>query len=139
MTTINLRDYYPFYHQDVFVDVPDDLAAQLNQWERDENTYYVRRRRNRAHYSLDCGDGIENHILLVVDSPAAHYERELSRKQLHGALSCLNGKQAQRIYAHCVLGISKAEIARAEGISRVTVWQSIDCGLRRLKSIIENK
>lgn len=31
MATINLRDYYPFYDFDIFVEITDDLAYQLMQ------------------------------------------------------------------------------------------------------------
>jgi len=37
MATINLRDYYPFYQDDVWIEITDDLAAQLKQWEREES------------------------------------------------------------------------------------------------------
>lgn len=29
MTKINLRDFYPFYHNDLFVEVPDEVATAL--------------------------------------------------------------------------------------------------------------
>ena len=29
MTKINLREYYPFYKSDCFIDVPDEVAALL--------------------------------------------------------------------------------------------------------------
>nr|WP_237712701.1 sigma factor-like helix-turn-helix DNA-binding protein [Paenibacillus elgii] len=41
-------------------------------------------------------------------------------QQLHVAISALPDKQGKRIYAHYVLGISKSEIARAEGVSEKT-------------------
>lgn len=40
MATINLRDYYPFYHHDVFVKASDDQLEKLNQWDRDDGAYY---------------------------------------------------------------------------------------------------
>lgn len=73
MAKINLRDYYPFYNADLFVDVPDDMAAVLVEAERQERNYIRRRFYNKAHYSLDAGDGIENDILFVSLSPCEIY------------------------------------------------------------------
>lgn len=133
MVTINLRDYYPFYQNDVFVEIPNDLAAQLRQWEREEKAHCRKKRRYHANYSLDYGDGIARSVLFVADTPDEHYERRLTREQLHSALSTLPDKQVKRIYAHYFMGLSKAEIARTEGIDRVTVGQSIARGLRKLE------
>ena len=36
MAKINLRNYYPIYHQDCFVDVTDELAELLLAFERAE-------------------------------------------------------------------------------------------------------
>ena len=38
MAKINMRDYYPFYEHDEFVEVSDELAAEMAQWERTEST-----------------------------------------------------------------------------------------------------
>jgi len=53
-------------------------------------------------------------------------------------LSSLPDKQAKRITAHYVLGISQADIARAEGVSRNVVSASIRRGLRKLAEILKN-
>lgn len=138
MGAINLRKYYPYYHQDVYVDVSEEVAAQLEQWERDENAYYLRRRRSKAYYSLDFGDGIENQILFAVNSPAECFERKLSQEQLLCALASIPAKQAKRIYAHYILGISKADISRAEGVGRERVGKSIAHGLKNLERVLKN-
>ena len=31
MKTINLRDYYPFYNNDMFIEVSDEVAAALQE------------------------------------------------------------------------------------------------------------
>lgn len=138
MVTINLREYYPFYQQDMFVEVPDDLAAQFTQWERDESSYHRKRHRHQSHYSLDTSEGIERSILFVADSPDEHYERRLTHEQLHAALFSLPDKQVKRIYAHYLLGLSKAEIARTEGVGKAAVGQSINNGLRKLEVLLKN-
>lgn len=45
MATINLRDHYPFYQQDIYVDVSEAVVTQLQQWEREERAYNQKRRR----------------------------------------------------------------------------------------------
>lgn len=59
MKTINLRDYYPFYTQDTFLEVSDEVAQTLTEAERQEHNYLRRLFYNKAQYSLDAEDGIE--------------------------------------------------------------------------------
>ena len=42
-------------------------------------------------------------------------------------------KQRQRIYAHFFLGMSKADIAKAEGTHKSRITRSIEAGLRSLE------
>ena len=138
MAIINLRDYYPFYQLDQHVAVPDELMVQMRQWKRDEKAYLRKRNRYQAYFSLDKNSGMERDILIVSITPDEHYERMLTYKQLYRALSSLPDKQAKRITAHYVLGISQADIARAEGVSRNVVSASIRRGLRKLAEILKN-
>lgn len=57
MKRINLRDYYPFYTSDFFIEVEDEIAASLIQFKREEHAEHERRRVHKAYYSLDAGDG----------------------------------------------------------------------------------
>ena len=138
MAIINLRDYYPFYQLDQFVEVPDDLVIEMQQWNRDEKAYQRRRNRYQAYFSLDKNSGMERDVLFVSITPDESYERRLTYKQLYRALSSLPDKQAKRITAYYVLGISQADIARAEGVSRNVVSASIRRGLRKLAEILKN-
>ena len=65
MTTINLRDYYPFYTQDHLIDVPDEVAALFSEFEHREAAYRLRTYRHKAYFSLDCNDGIEHEAVFV--------------------------------------------------------------------------
>ena len=47
--------------------------------------------------------------------PCEIYERKMTAEQLLAAIASLPDKQGKRIYAHYILGMSKTEIARAEG------------------------
>ena len=138
MTKINLRDYYPFYNVDLFIDIPDEVAAVLLNAERQEAAYLRRMYRYKAQYSLDRGDGIEHDICFVSLSPCEIYERKITAEQLRAAISSLPDKQGKRIYAHYILGMSRAEIARAEGVSKSRISESIERGLRNMEIILKN-
>ena len=138
MKELNLRKLYPFYHTDLLVEVPDEVAEVLAQAERQEKNFVRRRYWNNAHYSLDAGDGIENHALFFALSPWEVYERELTLRELYAALDKLPPSQARRVYAYYILGRSKAEIAKAEGVSKATVGESIERGLHNLEIFLKS-
>ena len=66
------------------------------------------------------------------------YERKVTAEQLHAAIASLPDKQAKRIYAHYILGMSKAEIARAEGVAENAVKDAIGRGLKRMEKYLKN-
>lgn len=139
MTTINLRDYYPFYTSDCFIDVSEEIADMLREADRREAAYRLRTYRHKAYYSLDRRDGIEHEAIFFALSPHEIYERKVSMQELHAAMSSLPGKQARRIYAHFILGLSMTDIARAEGVARSRVSDSIQRGLRNLEKFLRDK
>lgn len=99
MTSIILRDYYPFYTTDCFLDVPDEVAVLLLTHARYEAAYQRRTYRHRANFSLDRGDGIEHDIRFVSLSRCEIYELKITNQQLHAVIASLPDKQAKRIYA----------------------------------------
>ena len=42
MSKINLREFYPFYHNDLFVEVPAEVEEALAEAERLERNYIRR-------------------------------------------------------------------------------------------------
>jgi RNA polymerase sigma-70 factor (ECF subfamily) len=137
MTTINLRDYYPYYTADCFIEVSDEVAAMLLAHARYEAAYQRRRYWNKAHYSLDRGDGIEHDALFVSVSPCEIYERKVTYEQLYAAIASLPDKQAKRIYAHYFLGMSKGAIAKAEGVNKSQITRSIQAALTRIETFLK--
>lgn len=137
MKTINLRNYYPFYNTDIFIDIPDEVAAVLLEAERHEEAYRRRMYRHKAQYSLDRDDGIEHEICFLSLSPCEIYERKMTSEQLHAAITSLPDKQGKRIYAHYILGMSKAEIARAEGVSEKNIRKSINQALHNMEVFLK--
>ena len=118
MKKVNLRDLYPdVYKTDHFVEVTEDVLETIRDSERAEAAYDRRMYRYKAHYSLDCDNGIENAILLKPQTP----EMFLEEKQLR-----------EQIYARYYLGMRVGEIAAAEGVDPSRVRDSIRRGLKQL-------
>lgn len=136
MTTINLRDYYPHYTQDAFVEVPDEVAALLYRLKLDEDAYRIRTLRHKAYFSLDYGDDIERDALSVAWSLYELLEQKMEYERLRMALDGLPDKQRRRIHAHYIMGMSKSAIARMEGACEGSVRDSIRRGLRRLEKML---
>ncbi len=138
MAKINLRDFYPWYTHDEFVEVPDIIAAELFADRRYHKSHAQRIRRNKAFYSLDAGDGIEaSAIVSSTDNPEAVLEMMERHCRICRALNSLPEIQGRRIDAHYLLGKSRKEIADAEGVSESSVNESIRRGLRAMKEILE--
>ena len=138
MTTINLRELYPWYTEDTFIEVSDEVAAFLEEDKRLQINYAQYIRDNRAFYSLDAGDGIEQTALFQAMSPCEIYERKMTMEQLYAALDALPDKQGRRLYAHYILGVPQTEIARAEGVGLTAVNNSIERGLRNMEKMLKN-
>jgi RNA polymerase sigma-70 factor (ECF subfamily) len=121
-----------------------EIAAVYFNFQRKESAYHRRVHCNKTQYSLDRGDGIENDIISDINDPVfKEYMDKLVKEQLYAAISSLPEKQAKRIYAKYILGLSQAEIARAEGVAESAVGQFIARGLlrleKRLKKILSDK
>ncbi len=129
----NLRELYPFYEADCFIQVEDNIASHFEESRLCEQTCLRKRYRHRAHYPLNRGDGIDHDIIFVSMSPNEFYERKITNQQLFAALASILDKQAMRIYSHFFQGMSKSAIAYAEGISRMAVCSSIMRGLLTLE------
>ena len=104
---VNLRELYPdVYKTDHFVEVTEDVLETIRSAERAEAAYDRRMYRYKAHYSLDCDNGIENAILMKPQTPEMLLEEKQLREQLYAAVMALPEKQAKRIYA-CLLYTSQ--------------------------------
>ena len=77
-------------------------------------------------------------ISIGILTPHELYERKVTMQELHAAIASLPDKQAKRIYAHFILGMTKQDLARAEGVHEKVVRVAIERGLRRLEKILKN-
>ena len=137
MKKINLKDYYAHISIDTYIEIPDEVFDIFEEHRKAEQAYQSRIRYHKAYYSLDRGDGIEHSALFVSLSPDEIYERKLTREQLHAAIANLPDKQAKRIYAHYFLGMSKTAIAKAEGVSKATIGQSLKVALKSIEYFLK--
>lgn len=139
MAKINLREHYPdYYPTDYIIEVPDEVAALMQEFDRREAAYRRRVYYHKAHYSLDRGDGIEYDAVFLSVTPWEVYERKLTMEQLHAAIASLPDKQARRIYAHFFLDMTLREIARSENVNFSSVSESIARGLRKMEVFLKN-
>ena len=133
MKKVNLRDLYPdIYKTDYFVDVTEDVLETIRAADRAEAAYERKMYRYKAHYSLDCDNGIENAILMKPQMPETLLEEKQLREQLYAAVMALPEKQAKRLYARYYLGMRVSEIAAAEGVDPSRIRDSIRRGLKQL-------
>lgn len=138
MKEINLRELYPdIYSADIFVEVTDEVWAEIQTSQRVEATYERQKFRYKAYYSLDHGDGIEGCLLVQPLAPENIIENKWLYIELQNAIRKLPPAQRRRIYARFYLGRTIAEIARKERVDQRRVGKSIQCGLERLAWLLE--
>ena len=138
MTKINLREQYPdFYKTDYIIDVPDEVAAIMLEYDRLEAAYRRRTYYHKALYSLDRGYGIEYDALFISMTPCEIYERKVTMEQLHAAIASLPDKQAKRISAYYFMGMTMEAIAKSEEVGISAVSYSIQRGLRNLEKYLK--
>ena len=133
MKKVNLRDLYPdVYKNDHFVEVTEDVLETIQAAERAEAAYDRRVYRYKAHYSLDCGNGIEKAAVFRTATPEDIFEEKQFQEQVYATVMKLPKKQAKRIYARYYLGMTVNEIAEVEGVDPSRVRDSIRRGLKQL-------
>ena len=130
MQTINLKQYYPFCKEDIFVEVSDEIVEA-----------FLLDKRAEAARDRKMFDGIENAAIgwaqpspedyLIEKEELAEYE-ELIRR-LYEAISSLPPMQARRVHARYMLGMKVKDIAAMEGITPSQAGKSIHAALRRLR------
>lgn len=147
MTTINLRKYYyPAYKTDMFVEVSDEVAETMKQFDREMNNYQRRTLYHRAFYSLDAYEWTEHYALEHGKSPEEillEREEQDARRQLLAALpeafSYATPLQARRVRAYFIAGSLQREIASAEAVDGSKVSVAIHRGLRNMRKYFDGQ
>ena len=137
MTTINLKDFYAWYTHDEYIEVSDEVAAELRADKLYELAHQRRIVRNKARYSLDCDDGIESSACLSEPTPQELVERMERFCALWNALNTLPEIQGRRVDACIIEGKSYREVAEAEGVSKTSVQESVKCGLENMRKYLK--
>lgn len=133
MTTINLREFYPWYIEDQFIEVSDEVAKVL-RWDKLYEVAHQRRLvRNKAPYSLDCDDRIEYSACQHEPMPQELLERKENFCRLCHALNSLLETQGRRIDTCIILGKSVTEVARDEGVDESSICESIEHELENMR------
>ena len=115
MKEINLRDFYPWYMEDVMVEVTEEVAEELLAGQRYIKASRRRIYRNKAHYSLDAEDGIEYSACFSNPSPQELIERMERFEHICHALNSLPDAQGQRVFEHYLLNQSDCCRRRCDG------------------------
>ena len=137
MATINLKEFYPWYTHDEYIEVSDEVAAELRADKLYELAHQRRIVRNKAQYSLNCDDGIEYSACLHEPTPQELLERMDQFCALWNALNTLPEIQGRRVDACVILGKSYREVAEAEGVSKTSVQESVKCGLENMRKYLK--
>jgi len=150
MARINLRDYYPEYTLNCFIEVTDgdeeavvaaltkEVADVYVKFQRKENAYMRRKYYNKAHYSLNRGDGIENDAVDHAPSAEDVFFDNLAWDELKAAIASLSKPQRRRVNAYVIHGMRVTDIALAEGAAKSSVSESVSLGLQNIKNNLKN-
>ena len=140
MAIINLRKhYYPLYTKDTFIEVPDEVAAVMEECRLYENRQ--EHRKSYYHvYSMDCSPGIENHAMFLVLSPEELLIQDLDEAaeemllaHLNEAITHLSPTQVRRLHARYALKKKYREIAAAESVSHSCACESVYGAIKKLQ------
>ena len=137
MTTINLKDFYPWYTHDEYIEVSEEVADELRASRLYEAAYQRRIVRNKAQYSLDCDDGIEYSACLSEPTPQELLERMERFCDLWNALNTLPETQGSRVDACVILGRSYREVALEEGVNESSVREPVKAELENMKKYLK--
>ena len=137
MATINLRNFYPWYTHDEFVEVPDVIVGELFADRRYEKTQERITRRYKVH-SLDADYSTEAMASVhSSDNPEAVLGMMERHCSLCRALNSLPEAQGRRIEARYLLGMTQKEIADADGVSEEAVSKAIEKGLKAMRKYFQ--
>ena len=143
MAVINLRRYYPHYPKDKFIEVPDDVAGELEEGRRIENRQNSKRTYYHV-YSIDQSPAMENHAMFLVLSPEElmiqaedEANADLMLEHLSDAMLLLSPTQARRLHARYTLKKKFREIAADESVSGSCATESVTSAVRKLQKFFQ--
>ena len=137
MTTINLRELYPWYTEDTFIEVSDEVAAFLEEDKRLQINYAQYIRDNRAFYSLDAGDGIEADALNLPEQPDEALERMELERLLKEALAQLTPAQRRAVCSFSLKDDPSLKLRPAKVLLKAQCAEAIHADWRNLRNFLK--
>ena len=134
MKEINIRNLYPHITEDRFVTISEEVAEAIHEFEKLERNYVRALFRNKAQYSLDRDDGIDQEVLLNVPSPEDIYIQQETAHAVSKAVMRLPKRTRRRIYYHFYCGLAPDVIAAYEGVDVSCVHKSIRNGIKLMRN-----
>ena len=139
MVTINLKDFYPWYGSDEYIDIPEEVALELLADKRYEAAYTKKMKRRKVMSFSDYGDKTREWRNQTVPDPQRIAEIRDLLEQILEMLDSLSDIQARRIRAHIILDMTLAETAELEKVSTSAVHNSVQKGLNTIRKKIDTE
>ena len=133
MVTINLKDFYPWYRQDEYIEVPEEVALELLADKHYEAAHRRKIRRNQVFSFSEYGEKDTETKNQSAPDPQEIIETIEQIRQLLESLESLPNVQSRRIRAHIILEMTLSETAATEQVSVAAVHKSIRRGLEKIR------
>lgn len=137
MKKLRLKDEYPWYNKDEYIEIPDEIYEAFKEFSRMEHRQAEKIRYHKACYSLDLMNGIETDIINLFASPDEILERQELCFKIQNSILKLLEKQAERIIKHYYENMSVVMIADSEDVDESSVRDTIRRGLSKIKRDFE--
>ena len=137
MTTINLKEYYSWYTHDEYIEVSEEVAAELQADKRYESSYRRQAKRHNVADSVGNDKKLEYAVCFGEPTPEELLDRAELFYCLWNALNSLPETQGRRVDAHIILGISYRQMAKAEGVDWSSVRESVRTGLASMRKYFQ--
>ena len=136
MITINLKDFYPWYGTDEFIEVPEEVVLEMLADKRYEAAYTKKIKRHKVLSFSDYGDKTQEWCNQAAPDPQRMAEIQELLEQFLGILEALPEIQSRRIRAHIILDMTLSEIALQEEVSIATVQRAIQWGIKKIQKFL---
>ena len=136
MITINLKDFYPWYGTDEFIEVPEEVVWEMLADKRYEAAYTKKIKRHKVLSFSDYGDKTQEWCNQTAPDPQHMAEVRELLEQFLEILAALPEIQSRRIRAHIILDMTLSEIALQEEVSIATVQRAIQRGIKKIQKFL---
>ena len=136
MITINLKDFYPWYGQDEYIEVPEEVVWEMLADKRYEAAYTKKIKRHKVLSFSDYGDKTQEWCNQTAPDPQRMAEIRELLEQFLEILEALPEIQSRRIRAYIILDMTLSEIALQEEVSIATVQRAIQRGIKKIQTFL---